>query len=146
MNPYDAYVSTAKMSMSDREVEASALSKAALLLQRCEQNWDALDRERELAEALEFNQKLWSIFQSSLMQPDHPMPFPLRHSLLRLAAFIDKRVFESMAYPSPDKLGVMIRINQNLAEGLRSGAPEPAAFCPPEFKTSEEHENTTVWA
>ena len=37
MNPYDAYVNTAKMSMSDREVEAAALTKAALLLQTCQQ-------------------------------------------------------------------------------------------------------------
>ena len=74
MNPYDAYVSTAKMSMSDREVEASALTKAALLLQNCQQNWDAADRDRRLSEALEFNQKLWTIFQASLAEPDQPNP------------------------------------------------------------------------
>lgn len=142
MNPYDAYVNTAKMSMSDREVEASALTKAALLLQSCQQNWDAPDREQKLSEALEFNQKLWSIFQASLMAADHPMPPALRQDILRLGVFIDKRIFDIMAFPDRAKLSAIIEINQNLAAGLRSAATSPATE--PEIQPDAQPE--TVWA
>jgi flagellar protein FlaF len=39
-----------------------------------------------------------------------------------LAAFIDRRIFETMAYPSSEKLNIVIDINNNLAAGLR-GSP-----------------------
>ena len=85
-------------------VEAAALTKAAALLKNCQANWNAPDRERSLAEALEFNQKLWCIFQASLAAHDHPLPAVLRQDVLRLGIFIDKRIFEVMAYPAPEKL------------------------------------------
>jgi len=146
MNPYDAYINTAKMSMSDREIEAAALTKAAALLQDCRVNWDAPDREQKLSEALEFNQKLWSIFQASLVQPDHPMAPDLRQNILRLGAFIDKRVFELMAFPDLAKLAAIIEINQNLAAGLRTGGPQPDMQSFPPYGNAPEHEETTVWA
>jgi flagellar biosynthesis activator protein FlaF len=144
MTPYDAYVNTANLSMSDREIEAEALTKAALLLQMCQQNWDAPDRERKLTEALEFNQKLWSIFQGSLSEAEHPLPTPLRTDILRLGHFIDSRIFELLAYPAPEKLDVIIHINQNLAAGLRTGAGNAHAWKPVEEETSNPREE--VWA
>ena len=62
------------------------------------------------------------MFQSELSREDNPLPQKLRVDILRLAAFIDKRIFEIMAYPDPEKLNIIININQNLAAGLR-GAP-----------------------
>ena len=146
MSPYDAYVNTAKMSMSDREVEAWALTKAALLLQSCGQNWDAPDRDQKLSEALEFNQKLWSIFQASLIQPDHPMAMPLRQDILSLGAFIDKRIFELMAFPEAARLTAIIEINQNLAAGLRAGASRPEVQPLSGCETREETRDEIVWA
>jgi len=144
MTPYDAYVNTANMSMSDREIEAEALTRAALLLQVCQQNWDAPDRAGKLAEALEFNQKLWSIFQGALAEPDHPMPVELRTNILRLGRFIDGRIFDMMAYPTPEKLDVIVRINQNLAAGLRTGADTTPAWQPVDVETGSLQDE--VWA
>ena len=76
--------------------------------------------------ALRYNQKIWSLFQGELEQEDNPLPQKLRIDILRLAAFIDKRIFEVMAYPSAEKLTIIININQNLAAGLR-GNPGPGA-------------------
>ena len=146
MNPYDAYVNTAKMSMSDREVEASALTKAALLLQSCQQNWDAPGRDQRLAEALEFNQKLWSIFQGCLLQPDHPMPAPLRQSILSLGAFVDKRIFQVMAFPEAARLTAIIEINQNIAAGLRAGESHSPMRSAPEYEVREASAESTVYA
>ena len=115
-----AYDSVAKATLSGREIEAAVLTKAALKLKKCHDNWDAPDREYKLDEALKYNQRIWSIFQSELSREDHELPDKLRLDILRLAAFIDRRIFETMAFPSPEKLKIVIDINNNLAAGLRS--------------------------
>ncbi len=117
-----AYESVSKATQSGREIEAAVLTKAALKLKKCQDDWDAPDRNNRLDEALKYNQRIWSIFQSELSREDHGLPKKLRLDILRLAAFIDRRIFETMAFPEPDKLNVVIDINNNLAAGLR-GSP-----------------------
>jgi flagellar protein FlaF len=108
-----AYEHVSSATRSGREVEAAVLTKAAVKLKECQDNWDAPDREHRLDEALKYNQRIWSIFQSELSREDH---------ILRLAAYIDRRIFETMAFPAPEKLNIVIDINNNLAAGLR-GSP-----------------------
>ncbi len=118
-HPLGVYEKVNKMTMSGRDLEATVLSKAADKLKKCQENWDASDREQALEEALSYNQRVWSIFQDELSREDHPLPKKLRQDILRLSAFIDKRIFETMAYPSPERLSAVIRINENIAAGLR---------------------------
>jgi flagellar protein FlaF len=115
-----AYESVNKATQSGREIEAAVLTKAAVKLKECQDNWDAPDRDNRLEEALKYNQRIWSIFQSELSRENHELPKQLRLDILRLAAFIDRRIFETMAFPSPEKLKIVIDINNNLAAGLRS--------------------------
>ncbi len=117
-----AYDSVSKATQSGREIEAAVLTKAALKLKKCQDDWNAPDRDNRLEEALKYNQRIWSIFQSELSREDHQLPKKLRLDILRLAAFIDRRIFETMAFPAPDKLNIVIDINNNLAAGLR-GSP-----------------------
>ena len=117
-----AYDSVSKATQSGREIEAAVLTKAALKLKKCQDDWDAPDRGNRLEEALKYNQRIWSIFQSELSREDHQLPKKLRLDILRLAAFIDRRIFETMAFPAADKLKIVIDINNNLAAGLR-GSP-----------------------
>lgn len=121
-----AYESVSQATMPGREVEAAVLTKAARKLRECQDNWNAPNREQKLEEALKFNQRIWSIFQGELSREDHELPRKIRLDILRLAAFIDRRIFETLAQPSPDKLKIVIDINNNLAAGLRSrpGSPE----------------------
>ncbi|UCD82314.1 MAG: flagellar biosynthesis regulator FlaF [Desulfobacterales bacterium] len=114
-----AYEAVDKKTMSGRDVEAAVLTKAALKLKKCQDNWDAPDRDEKLELALKFNQRIWSIFQGEIARQDNPLPTQLKINLLTLSAFIDRRIFETMAYPTPDKLTVIININNNLAAGLR---------------------------
>lgn len=104
--------------MSGRELEASILTQAALKLKHCQDNWDADDRDQKLMAALEYNQQVWSILQSELIKADNPLPDHIRRNLLNLSAFVDKRIFETMAFPSPEKLTIVIDINRNIAAGL----------------------------
>ena len=115
-----AYESVCKTTQSGRETEAAVLTKAAVKLRDCQDNWDAPDRDNRLEEALKYNQRIWSIFQSELSRENHELPKKLRLDILRLAAFIDRRIFETMAFPSPEKLKIVIDINNNLAAGLRN--------------------------
>jgi len=50
---------------------------------------------------------------------DNPLPEEVKHNLLSLSLFIDRRTFEALAYPAPEKLDILININLNVAAGLR---------------------------
>ncbi len=121
-NPYDIYRNIQKEGMSQRELEASILTKAGLMLKRCQDNWNSPDRNVCLEEAIKYNQKVWSFFQSELSMPDNPMPKNLREDILNLSLFLDKRLYEVMACPDPQKLTIAININLNLAAGLSTRA------------------------
>ncbi len=102
-NPLDAYQSVEKSTLSGRELEASVLTKAALKLQHVQQHWNEADRDEVLDEALKFNQRVWSFFQSEISQADNPLPAEIKQNILALSVFVDRRIFEVMAYPSSDK-------------------------------------------
>lgn len=107
------------------ELEATVLLRAAALLKDCQDRWNEADHDERLRGALEFNQKVWTFFQAELTRPDHPLPQALRQDLLSLSSFIDKRIFETMAYPAPEKLTAVININRNVAAGLRESPGGP---------------------
>jgi flagellar protein FlaF len=119
-SPLQAYDIVNKNTMSGREIEASVLTKASLKLTDCIKNWDAGNQITKLEEALKFNQRIWSIFQAELGKKDNPLPNELKVNLLRLSKFVDRRIFETMADPSPDKLNIIIEINNSIAAGLRT--------------------------
>ena len=119
-NQVNAYTNVQKESLSGRELEASVLSRAGLMLKSVKENWGAPDREHKLLEAVKFNQKVWSFFQAELSDPENPLPKNLREDILNLSVFIDKRLFEVLAYPNPDKLAIIIDIDFNIAAGLRT--------------------------
>jgi flagellar protein FlaF len=114
-----AYNTVQKITSSGREIEALVLTRAAQKLAEVKNNWDAPDRDAKLDEALRNNQMIWSIFQGELMKADNPLPKKLKQDILSLSLFIDKRSFEVMAQPAPEKLDVIINLNLSLAAGLR---------------------------
>jgi flagellar biosynthesis activator protein FlaF len=121
-NPVNAYTNMQKEILSGRELEASVLSRAGLMLKQVQDNWNAPDRDKRLLEAIKFNQKVWSFFQAELSDPENPLPKKLREDILNLSIFIDKRLFEVQAFPDPEKLAIVIDINFNIASGLRTKA------------------------
>lgn len=121
-NPVNAYTAIQKENMSGRELEASVLSRAGLMLKGVKDNWGAPDRDQKLLEAVKFNQKVWSFFQAELSDPENPLPVNLREDILNLSIFIDKRLFEVMAFPDPEKLAIVIDIDFNIAAGLRTNS------------------------
>ena len=118
LHELETYRNMHKAGISNRELEASVLTQAALKLKECQNNWNS-ENCSLLDDALKFNQLVWSIFQAELVREDNSLPTELRRDILSLSVFIDRRIFEIMAYPDPDKLNAIININLNLAAGLR---------------------------
>lgn len=129
-NALQAYDTAAKTTTSSRQLEASILFKAARQLQACKNDWDAPDTATRLPEALRYNQRLWTVFQTALTRPDHPLDAQMRLNLLTISAFVDRRTFELLARPDPEKVQALIDINRNLATGL-STSPDLAAKSQP---------------
>jgi flagellar protein FlaF len=121
-----AYDTVNKSTMSGRDIEAAALTKAALKLKDYQDSWLENGSGAKLEAALKYNQRVWTIFQAELEKPENPLPNSLKIDLLCLSAFIDKRSIEMLAYPAPEKLTILININHNIAAGLRM-RPTPAA-------------------
>lgn len=119
-NPVDAYTTMQKENLSGRELEASVLTRAGIMLKQVQEQWESPDRNEKLFEAIKFNQKVWSFFQAELSDPENPLPKNLRQDILNLSLFVDKRLFEVLANPEKEKLDIVIDIDFNIAAGLRS--------------------------
>ena len=118
-NPLDAYRNVEKATLSQRDLEASVLGKAAMQLKSIKENWTRDDHDAELEAALNYNQRVWSFFQAELSMEDNPLPDEIKRNLLALSLFVDRRTFETLAYPAPEKLDILISINLNVSAGLR---------------------------
>ncbi len=117
-----AYRKAPMEGMSEREIDAYALTQSALKIRDCQQTWDKPDRIDRLFEALRINSLLWSIFQAQISADENPLPRQLREDLLTLSFFVDKRTREVMCFPEPAKLTTLININLNIAAGLKGAA------------------------
>jgi flagellar protein FlaF len=122
-NVGQAYETATKATGSSRELEAAALFKAARQLEACQRSWESSDRPAKLKDALQYNQRLWTFFQSELGNPDHGLPVEIRVNLLRISTFVDKRTFEILAGPDAQKLQALIEINRHIAAGLTGSQP-----------------------
>ncbi len=123
-NQFKAYDAMHRESQDGRKLEASVLLRAARKLKECQDRWNEEDQEARLQEAIRFDQMIWSIFQGELAREDNPLPPELKRNLLALSAYIDRTIFETMANPAPEKLSVLIRINQQIAAGLMTSPNE----------------------
>ncbi len=121
-NPLDAYRSVEKATLSQRDLEATVLTKAALQLQSLRDNWTREDHDAQLEDALTYNQRVWSFFQAELSVEGNLLPDEIKRNLLALSFFVDRRSFDVLAYPAPEKLDILININYNVAAGLRGDA------------------------
>lgn len=119
MNALRHYQSVEKETISGRATEARVLTKAAQKLMECQRTWEIPNLRGRLDEALSFNQKIWTIFQVEVSNPTNPLPLSLKHSILQLSRYIDKKTLDIFASPAPEKMDMIIKINLNLAAGLR---------------------------
>lgn len=114
----DAYARTSKVTASPRALEASLLARAATRLQAVRDDWTG--RQQELEAALTFNRKLWTLFVSAVARQDNPLPREIKQNIANLGIFVFNQTLSVQVEPQPQKLGSLITINRQLAEGLRA--------------------------
>ncbi len=116
----EAYKTAQKTVMSGREIEASALTKAAMMLKEMPEQLGCAGSRRGTHTRHSSSTRCFGVYSRlNLMEKDNPLPKELREDILSLSAFIDKRIIDIMAFPSPEKLTAIININMSLAVGLR---------------------------
>jgi flagellar protein FlaF len=120
-----AYSKIAQATQSPRELEAAILMKAATKLQAIREDWEG--KRPNLLEALTYNRKLWTILVSSATEPGNPLPLAMKQNLANLAIFVFNHTIDVMMRPAPERLGVLVTINRELAAGLRATPPAQAA-------------------
>ncbi len=118
-NQAEVYSRNQMAVLGDREAEAAVLMKAAAMMKHVQTHWAAPERDRILEKALRYNQRLWTFFQVALLDEKNPLPQSIKENVLRLSGFIDRRIFDTLAYPAPEKLDILININANIASGLK---------------------------
>jgi flagellar biosynthesis activator protein FlaF len=116
-----AYQQVAKRTGNPRDLEANLLSRSAADLQRIRENWD--ESRDELRHALTFNRRLWHVFLNSATATESQLPQAIRQNVANLGIFVMKHTIKTEANPQAAKLDVLIRINRELAAGLRAIAP-----------------------
>ena len=114
-----AYQRAQNSAMSIKQMEVLAFNRAASRLKQAGEN------VRNIAEyiaALQFNQRLWTTIQASLMENNGRVPEPVRTNMLNLSLFIDKHTLEAIRQPNATKLQALIEINLAMAGGLVDNA------------------------
>ena len=138
-NPYASQQRSQLANAAPQSAEGWALVETARRLEAAKQN--PQDLEAILA-AVRTNWRIWTIIQSSLVDPDCPLPREIRENLLNLSRFIDRRSAELIASPKDvHKLDVLINIDRQIGAGLlgnpseddEAGAP---AAAPPVTQTA----------
>ena len=121
----NAYTKAAQVSQSPRELEATVLMKAAARLQMIRDDWTA--KRPELDEALTYNRKLWTVLVTTVTDTANPLPDPIKQNVANLGLFVFKHTVAVLSAPEPERLGVLININRELAAGLRGHQAAAAA-------------------
>lgn len=117
-----AYQQASRQTVPPRDLEANLLSTAAAHFQRIREDWDLLSSE--LPTALKFNRKLWSVFLSSVIDDESKLAIDVRQNIANLGVFVLAQTAELQVEPIPEKLDILIKINRELAAGLRGSATD----------------------
>ncbi|GLK77797.1 flagellar biosynthesis regulatory protein FlaF [Methylopila jiangsuensis] len=114
-----AYARMAQQTANPREREAQLLLRAAARFAAV-QAAESFDRSAAREAAL-FNRKLWTVFLSSVLRKENPLDADTKTNIKKIAMFVLDRCAAIELRPAPEQMTALIRINRNLAEGLRGG-------------------------
>ena len=120
-----AYNKTQTLALSQRELEARALLKAASKLQWLKDNWEPTIATME--DPLSHNRQVWAIFLDAATDPESPLPQETRANMIGLSRFVINQCMRILFEPDPAKLDLLIEINQHIAAGLRGRGGEELA-------------------
>lgn len=120
MQAIKAYAAIAKETASPRDLESLLLLKAAFKLQAVYDGWT--DQPYGLDDAVLYNRRLWTVFLDSVCGEGSQLPVPVRQNIANIGIFVMSETFTLMTNPRPAMLIPLIKINRELAAGLRGDA------------------------
>jgi flagellar protein FlaF len=129
---YGAYANNAPKpdeAADGREIDRRALMNCAARL-----NTALLDQGKDMqayADAIRHNQKLWTMFQVALCDPENALPRDLKMTLLNLSRYIDRVSFRAITAFAPQLLNSLIDIDKMIATGLAKKAAAATTVSPP---------------
>ena len=118
-----AYQQQQKQSLSPREVEAMAFTKAAVMLEEVK---GATGNIEEFSRVLRFNHLLWTIMQADITEEENQLSPEIKANVMSLSIFVDKQTTKALRSDEAKDLDVLININRNLAAGLRINPDDQA--------------------
>jgi flagellar protein FlaF len=125
----DAYSTHQRGQEDNRDTDARALLSCASRLKAV---LDAGGADKDAyVQALRHNQRLWTIFQVSLCDPDNPLPRDLKITLLNLSRYVDRVSLRAIGSYAPQLLHSLIDINRMIAAGLSIKQKAGAQTAPP---------------
>ena len=115
------YENAQKTAIPLKELERLAIARMTHKLIKARDNFtqgkESYDR---YANALRFNQKLWTLIQSNIVDNPTNGTASLRKSLLNLSLFIDKQTMIALRNPDPNSITPLIEINKSISGGLHN--------------------------
>ena len=116
-----AYENAQKTAIQLKELERLAIARTTHKLTKARDNFrHGKESYDQYANALKFNQKLWTLIQSNIADNPTSGTASLRQSLLNLSLFIDKQTMTALRNPDPDNITPLIEINKSISGGLYS--------------------------
>jgi flagellar protein FlaF len=121
-SPAQTYAKNAQETASLRELEAQLLMRAASKLQAIKDG--SVTDNTNIISAIRFNRRLWIVFADALGRAENQLPIEIKRNVTSLAMFVlnRSRLLETATEHNPDRLGVLININREIAAGLRANA------------------------
>jgi flagellar protein FlaF len=114
----NAYQRAQSSVMSPLQIEVMAFKRAASKMKQAAKNMKDFIG---YAEALQFNQRLWTLIQAELSDQNCRVPEPVRTKILNLSLYVDTQTLDAIIQPSASRLYSLINIDLNLANGLFEG-------------------------
>ncbi|MCP4394134.1 MAG: flagellar biosynthesis regulator FlaF [Alphaproteobacteria bacterium] len=111
-----AYEQSQKSNLTPRDAEATALTKAAVMMEDAKNKVEDKDI---FTKAVRFNHLLWTILQADIAEKENKLPEQLKANIMSLSIFVDKQTTKALQEYNYSVLEAMIDINKNLAAGLR---------------------------
>lgn len=132
---YGAYAAPA--ADQPQEIDGRETDRRALMSCAARLNVALMDEGKDMQvynDAIRHNQRLWTLFQVALCDPENPLPRDLKVTLLNLSRYVDRVSFRAITAFAPQLLNSLIDINRTIAAGLvtkvTSPPPQPRVQAP----------------
>ncbi len=134
----NAYATHQYNEEDSREIDKRILLAAAAKMKA------ALDSKGEdmklYEESIRYNQRVWTMFQVALVEPDNNLPHDLKQHLMNISRYIDSTSFRIITHFTPRQLESLINLNRTIAAGL---AKRPASQQPQQITIEQSTQTTT---